>query len=123
MRKTKFRGLRIDNGKWVVGDLIQQGETDAFIIVAITVIGDFMQVYGNSVVPESVAQFTGLCDKNGREIYEGDILQHESQKQSINTMKWNKHEASFTKFLPLRKFEIIGNIYENPELLEVNNNA
>ena len=66
-------------------------------------------------------QFTGLLDKEGKEIYEGDILSTDFAGNKIKgVMEYEITEAGaqWTKFLPLDRYEIIGNIYENPELLE-----
>lgn len=74
MREIKFRG-RTPDGKWIYGDLIHSGtdtigilEADAPCLEAIT-----------DVIPESVGQFTGLHDKDGKEIYEGDIIDFYSE--------------------------------------------
>lgn len=73
--------------------------------------------------------FTGLLDKNGKEIYEGDILAWKSQyteKVDQASVFWDNDAASFNWKMPalnfnksgIRHFEVIGNIYENPELLD-----
>lgn len=68
-------------------------------------------------------QFTGLFDKNGKEIYEGDVLQFPfREKLEKSVVKEHSPDYCYWMSLPLggREFEVIGNIYENPELLEGN---
>lgn len=132
----KFRGLSIDEnskGKMQYGYLIADGE-QAFIINEVVEANEQYITIGSwcPVDPKTIGQSTGLKDKNGKEVFEKDILDYNGKKVIV---KWHGSYASFiyefvdelknrtTEWQPLYlsyyKFEIIGNSLENPELLEV----
>lgn len=72
MREIKFRGKRLDNGEWVDGFVLFKQDKSEAVIAKLT---DTESVCEN-VDPATVGQFTGFLDKNGKEIYEGDIVDY-----------------------------------------------
>ena len=134
MRKILFRGKRIDNGEWIYGDVVQ------FPTHGIVRIVEQEPSYKDAEVDsETVGQYTGLTDKNGKKIFEGDIIKivpyyDYSDDYSISKVySYNGiscvdyHGDDFDStalgflddYLPDGDFEVIGNIHDNPELLEV----
>lgn len=127
-REILFRGKRTDNGEWVKGYLIGNN-----VIVGEVV--DFDEDYFNTefwykVVPETVGQFTGLTDKNGTKIFEGDIvrLYDDLEDKLINgVVVFNVDFCSFCvsmkghediMLMAHWQYEVIGNSYDNPELIK-----
>ena len=132
MREILFRGKRVDNGEWVYGWLCRVGDKYANIVEKDTEVLC-------SVSTKTIGQYTGLTDKNGKKIFEGDIIKivpdyDYSDDYSISKVySYNGvfcvdyHGDDFDStalgfledYLPDGDFEVIGNIHDNPELLEV----
>ena len=136
MREILFRGRRRDNREWVFGCYYKQTEcygddTENHIIIASSEDLSYDQVLDYYYVdPETVGQFTGLTDKNGKKIFEGDII------RCIATMCDGREMVGYiiyedccfcvnenrTPNLPAMDlcdaFEVIGNIHDNPDLFK-----
>lgn len=109
-RELKFRAWYDKSQSWVYFNL-NEGFTHEGYKIYQELIIDGAKFY----------QFTGLYDKNGKEIYEGDILcwpKYEGTKnQSRWTVEWDNERCEYTKWHPKNEAEVIGNIHQNPELL------
>lgn len=127
MREIKFRGKRLDNGEWIEGDLLRMnGHWFIFPDPAPEGIDKY------AVDPATVGEFTGLKDKNGKEIYEGDVMEIPETDFNAEIIGRVLFEEDAYYIIPLRgghlwglhwslrkhDAKIIGNIHDNPKFLK-----
>ncbi len=124
MREILFRGKN-SNGEWEYGVPVFSGLNNELAFMK------QMHSYDHQVDPETIGQYTGLTDKNGKKIFEGDIVVTNIKgNNTVCKVAWADNVAQFqlwqTNTIPhtstvlnLGNYdcEIIGNIYDNPELL------
>lgn len=145
MREILFRGKRVDNGEWVEGFLVVVGKWYYILTGKLDITKGVVAFEGFEVISETVGQFTGLTDKNGKPIYEGDIVHavyksnyigvpdkcfgdgvveyrgsyYENASYRMNMIG----EPGYRIFSSSLKIRVIGNVFDNPELLEVSGDA
>lgn len=131
MREILFRGKRVDNGEWTYGYYCPKPYShfpcEATIFPSETIDRDW---HGESVDPDTVGRFTGLTDKNGVKIFEGDIIEYtDGCNDWLSAVKYDSDNAQFVVHFiggDVESFdnlysgdcEVIGNIYDNPELFD-----
>lgn len=128
-REIIFRGKRLDNGKWEYGDLVHDDIGGMYVFP-----NDAENLYIEyRVDPDTVGQYTGLTDKNGKRIFEGDILKvyYYGKSKIFGVVKFDesrffidddfmrddiKAKAPMTEMFSRYEFEVVGNVHDNPEL-------
>lgn len=132
VREILFRGKMEDGGEWIYGDLV----ASKFICIHDETVDDESRIGFIDVVNETVGQYTGVTDKNGAKIFEGDIVSingstelaivhylNLDNKSEFETLGWYCTIPKYQYYVHRlennsSKYEVVGNIHDNPELLE-----
>lgn len=125
MRQIKFRGKDIETGEWIYGHFFQRLGHYPAIVEPRPRDGKVMY-YEIAVEDNTVGQFTGLYDKNGQEIYEGDIVTFDNHLQGISQVVYDyagfmvesQNYSTAIRYSMTNHIVVVGNIHDNPELLK-----
>lgn len=127
MREIKFRGKSKKDGKWLYGDLLRNVDGDFAVVQPFGIhLNNYCEPY--EVDPDTIGQFTGLKDRDGTDVWEGDLLR--TPEGDIMIVEWEdaqiitrcvrphnpRYKNSLTFAYPVSV--VIGNIHDSPELLE-----
>ena len=131
MREILFRGKRTINGDWVYGDFVHGNERKSLRDSIFVYDSETQSFNDYKINPSTLGQYTGLTDKNGKRIFEGDIVKTDKFSEP-NKQYIIKYDLQFGAFIGQDRynvyfvtfdgdsgeFEVIGNITDNPELLD-----
>lgn len=138
MREILFHGKRADNGEWIEGDLLHYESGEMAICKGFSKYGyEATEIIGRyKVIPETVGQFTGLTDRNGKKIFEGDIVnviytsslgeeftqittvRYDETECCFYPMRWEEDCVNCDYSTEITEIVVISNIHDNPELME-----
>ena len=126
IRITKFRGRRIDTDEWVFGGLIETNCGHVGISLFTKYADRKIECIFCEVNPNTVGQFTGMKDKNGNKIYEFDVVRNKWGGIGIIVffnggwaIEWGEDEIHILFDELDEDIEVIGNKFDNPELLKI----
>ena len=135
MREILFKAKRIDNGEWIEGCLVIDHSRSNLFEYRMQPVESGV-LYAPPIYPETLCQFTGLCDKNGKRIWENDIVNHNGEYAPVkfgmycSSFDYGNYNFGFYVDFPeetfyrkelgywCRKVEASGNVFDNPELLQ-----
>lgn len=135
MREIIFRGKRVDNGEWIEGYFLPGNERQSLHPCIFVYLPETQSFECFDIDIDTLDEYTGLTDKNGTRVFEGDIIKqvipHNLVQPFIFTVNWCEECAMFvlpcitndafeSDFTVMRsdEIEVIGNIHDNPELLK-----
>lgn len=134
MREILFKAKRLDNGEWVEGYYVYCRKRHYILPVLNKAIGfDEREDEWIEIDPDTICQYTGLTDKNGKKIWENDILRRDGYwniriefengvfmvRNADKVQYINRVTCTSINTFNIKSYEVIGNIFDNPDLLEV----